>query len=138
MMMVYFSKGWGQGDPGGTHMAGEEDESKIIFEPYNLDNSMAIFHDGQKAAYGVRLITKNVIHQAFQMTLENFSTTSGWSGGNPKWFTAMSFSLEVDLNFIISLVLTFCEFNIFFLENKIETFQINIEIFLSNYYKVPD
>lgn len=84
MMMVYFSKGWGQGDPGDTHMAGEEDESKIIFEPYNLDNSMAIFHDGQKAAYGVRLITKNVIHQAFQMTLENFSTTSGWSGGNPK------------------------------------------------------
>lgn len=45
--MIYFSKGWQKGDPGGTFMSLEEDESTIIFEPYNLDNSVALFLDGQ-------------------------------------------------------------------------------------------
>ena len=32
VMMVYFSKNWKQGDPGGTYIASKADESKIIFE----------------------------------------------------------------------------------------------------------
>lgn len=80
IIMLYFSKGWQKGDPGGTYMASDMDESTIIFEPYNLDNSMALFHDGPKAAHGVRYIEKNVVRQAFQICLENYSS-SGWSGG---------------------------------------------------------
>ena len=41
-------------------MASEPDESSIIFEPYNLDNSIALFHDGPKAAHGVRYISKDI------------------------------------------------------------------------------
>lgn len=73
IIMLYFSKGWKKGDPGGTYMASDIDESKIIFEPYNLDNTMAIFHDGPKAAHGMRYITKDVVRQGFQITLDNFS-----------------------------------------------------------------
>jgi len=80
ILMVYFSRGWKKGDPGGTYMASGEDESKIIFEPYNLDNSMAIFHDGPRAAHGVRLITKDVERRALQITLEEYSPKSGWTG----------------------------------------------------------
>lgn len=79
VLMIYFSKNWNKGDPGGTYMATEEDESSIIFEPYNLDNSMALFHDGPNAAHGVRIINKDVIRQGFQITLEGFTPTSGWS-----------------------------------------------------------
>jgi len=82
IMMVYFTKGWEKGDPGGTYMASDIDESKIIFEPYNLDNSLALFHDGSKAAHGVRYILKNVERQALQITLEKYSDETGWSGGN--------------------------------------------------------
>ena len=40
IVFFYFSKGWEKGDPGGTYVASEADESKIIFEPYNLDLSL--------------------------------------------------------------------------------------------------
>jgi hypothetical protein len=82
IMMVYFTKGWGKGDPGGTYMASDTDESNIIFEPYNLDNSIALFHDGPKAAHGVRYISKDVERYALQITLEGFSDEEGWSGKN--------------------------------------------------------
>jgi hypothetical protein len=82
IMMVYFTKGWGKGEPGGTYMASETDESKIIFEPHNLDNSLALFHDGPKAAHGVRYISKDVERQALQITLEKYSDETGWSGEN--------------------------------------------------------
>lgn len=81
ILMIYFSKNWENGDPGGTYMATEEDESKIIFEPYNLDNSMALFHDGSHAAHGTRYITKDVDRRALQITLEGYSEKDGWSGG---------------------------------------------------------
>lgn len=83
VLMIYFSKNWSKGDPGGTYMANDLDESQIIFEPYNLDNSMALFHDGPKAAHGTRYITKNVVRQALQITLEEYSDAKGWSGGTP-------------------------------------------------------
>jgi len=80
IMMIYFSKGWQKGDPGGTYVTPEEDESKMIFEPYNLDNSMMIFHDGPYAGHGVRYIEKNVERRAVQIYLEEYSTKTGWSG----------------------------------------------------------
>ena len=84
VMLFYFSKGWQKGDPGGTYCAYEEDESKIFFEPYNLDNSMIIFHDGPLAAHGARYITKDVTRQAFAVNIENYSNEKGWSGGIDK------------------------------------------------------
>ena len=79
VMMFYFSKGWKKGQSGGTYMASEEDESKIIFEPYNLDNSLALFQDGPKAAHGTRVISENVERRALQITLEEWSEKDGWS-----------------------------------------------------------
>ena len=81
ILMIYFSKNWLKGDPGGTYMATEEDESKIIFEPYNLDNSAALFHDGPNAAHGTRYITKDVDRRALQITLEGYSEETDWTGG---------------------------------------------------------
>jgi len=77
--MFYFSKNWPLGEPGGTYMASEEDESSIIFEPHNLDNTMAIFHDSPFSAHGCRLITKNLERRALQIVFESFSEEEGWS-----------------------------------------------------------
>lgn len=81
IFMVYFSKNWKKGAPGGTFMATDTDESSIIFEPYNLDNTLALFHDAPNAIHGVRYITENVERRALQITLEEHSPESGWSGG---------------------------------------------------------
>ena len=64
-------------------MASDTNESSIIFEPYNLDNSVIIFQDGPKAVHGIRLITKDVERRALQITLEGWSPELGWSGGDP-------------------------------------------------------
>ena len=80
IFMVYFSKNWKDGDPGGTFIATEDDESSIIFEPYNLDNSVVIFHDGPKAMHGARYIKKDVERRALQITLEHYDEKTGWSG----------------------------------------------------------
>ena len=82
VMMFYFSKGWKQGQSGGTYIANDIDESTIIFEPYNLDNSLALFHDGPKAAHGTRLISENVERKALQITLEEWTPENGWSGAS--------------------------------------------------------
>ena len=79
ILMIYFSKNWKKGDPGGTYITPEEDESKMIFEPYNLDNTTIIFHDGAHAGHGVRYITKDVERRAIQITLEKYSSNTGWS-----------------------------------------------------------
>ena len=55
--MLYFSKNWKKGDPGGTYIATELDESSIIFEPYNLDNTAVFFQDSPNAAHGARYIS---------------------------------------------------------------------------------
>lgn len=82
VLMFYFCKDWKKGDPGGTYMASKPDESSIIFESYNLDNTMAIFHDGPYSAHGMRYIEKDVVRQGFQITLEHFSPTHGWSSNS--------------------------------------------------------
>ena len=79
ILMIYFSKNWKKGDPGGTYITPEEDESKMIFEPYNLDNTTIIFHDGPHAGHGVRYITKDVERKAIQIYLEKYSPETGWS-----------------------------------------------------------
>jgi hypothetical protein len=84
VFMMYFSKNWKKGDPGGTYMANDEDDSKILFEPCNLDNTLALFHDGPKAMHGMRLITEDVERMALQITLEEYTEDKGWSGSNPE------------------------------------------------------
>ncbi len=84
IMMLYFSKNWKDGDPGGTYISTEEDESTMIFEPYNLDNSVMIFQDGPNAGHGVRPIEKDVERKAVQVYLEEFSEKDGWSGTKAK------------------------------------------------------
>ena len=79
IFMVYFSKNWKKGDPGGTYVTPEEDESKMIFEPYNLDNTGIVFHDGPHAGHGARYITKDVERRAIQIYLEKYSPETGWS-----------------------------------------------------------
>ena len=79
IMMLYFSKNWKKGDPGGTYVTTEEDESKMVFEPYNLDNTAVIFHDGPHAGHGARYITKDVERRAIQIYLEKYSPETGWS-----------------------------------------------------------
>jgi len=80
IIMPYFCKNWEHGDPGGTYISTTEDESKIDFEPYNLDNSAIIFHDGPYAGHGVRRIEKDVERKAAHIYYEEFSDESGWSG----------------------------------------------------------
>ena len=91
IVFIYFSKNWEKGDPGGTYLsdvgaAAVDDqyfatgESKIVFEPYDLDNTSLFVLDGPEAAHGVRKITKDVERRAIQLTYEPFSTTDGWYG----------------------------------------------------------
>ncbi len=61
----------------------------LLFEPYNLDNSIALFHDGQKTAQGTRMITNNLERRALQITLQESIDLGlkefyvAYSGGNP-------------------------------------------------------
>lgn len=80
ILMMFFSKNWKKGDPGGTYVCLEEDESTMVFEPYNLDNSVMIFHDGPQAGHGVRPIEKDVERKAIQIYFEEYSEEKGWSG----------------------------------------------------------
>ena len=84
IMMIYFSKNWKEGQAGGTYVAPVEDESKIIFEPYDLDNSMVVFHDGPSSAHGVRPITEDVERRAVQVYLEGYDPLKGWSANQIK------------------------------------------------------
>lgn len=69
-MLIYFTKNWKQGEPGGTYMCTEEDESSIIFEPYNLDNTMVCFEESPYSWHGSRYIERDVIRQAIQLTMK--------------------------------------------------------------------
>jgi len=80
ILMMYFSKDWVKNDPGGTYVSTTEDLSSLVFEPYNLDNSMMIFHDGPNSGHGVRPIKKDVERKAIQVYLEEYTEQNGWSG----------------------------------------------------------
>jgi len=68
-IMLYFSKNWQKGDPGGTYICKDEDESSIIFEPYNLDNSMVCFEQTPRSFHGTRYITKDVSRRGLSIAL---------------------------------------------------------------------
>ena len=80
IMLFYFNKNWPKGEGGGTYIATEEDESALIFEPSDLDNTMMVFQDGPNSAHGVRYITKDVVRQGFQLEMQTYSVEKGWSG----------------------------------------------------------
>ena len=80
IVFLYFSKNWEEGDPGGTYLSNETNGSKILFEPYELDNTALFVLDGPEAAHGMRKIIKDVERRAIQLTYEPFSTTNGWYG----------------------------------------------------------
>ncbi|MGB6785769.1 MAG: 2OG-Fe(II) oxygenase [Nitrosotalea sp.] len=69
-IMLYFSKNWQKGDPGGTYICKNEDETSIIFEPYNLDNSMVCFEETLGSWHGTRYITKDVTRRALGIALK--------------------------------------------------------------------
>jgi hypothetical protein len=68
-LLFYFSKGWQKGDPGGTYVCETDDESSILFEPYDLDNSVVIFEETPHSWHGTRYITKDVVRQALAVAL---------------------------------------------------------------------
>ena len=68
-LLVYFAKGWKHGDPGGTYLASDEDESSILFEPYNLDNTCVIFAETSRSFHGSRYMTQDAKRQSIQFTL---------------------------------------------------------------------
>ena len=80
IVFFFFSKGWQKGDPGGTYLASEPEESKIFLEPYNLDNTMVMLHDGPDSVHGVRYITKDITRKCLQIYFEEYSEKDGWSG----------------------------------------------------------
>ena len=84
ILMLFFSKNWKKGDPGGTYVTPDDTESNMIFEPSNLDNTAIIFQDGPHAGHGVRQITKDVERRAVQIYLEKYSSETGWSAYNKK------------------------------------------------------
>ena len=63
------SFGWKKGEPGGTYIASEEDESTIVFEPYNLDNSWICFAETPRSWHGSRYQTHDTPRQSIQFTL---------------------------------------------------------------------
>ena len=78
IVFIYFSKNWSKGDPGGTYLSDGRNESKILFEVDDLDNTALFLLDGPHAAHGVRQITKDVEKRAIQLTYEPFSMKDGW------------------------------------------------------------
>ena len=93
IIFVYFSKNWEEGDPGGTYLSDGLDESEIVFEPSNLDNTALFVLDGPKAAHGMRRITKDVERRAIQLTFEP-KTSDGWySSASKKPFEPIDLEL---------------------------------------------
>ena len=68
-VLIYLAKGWKHGEAGGTYLASDEDESSIIFEPNNLDNTCVIFAETPRSFHGSRYMTKDTKRQSIQFTL---------------------------------------------------------------------
>ena len=67
--LAYFVKGWKSGQPGGTYVSSEEDESTIVFEPYNMDNTWMCFAETPKSFHGSRYQTHDTPRPSIQFTL---------------------------------------------------------------------
>jgi len=92
-VFVYFSKNWEDGDPGGTYLSDGVDESKIIFEPDDLDNTALLVLDGPEAAHGMRKITKDVERRAIQLTFEPLTNDGWYNAANKKPFEPIDLEL---------------------------------------------
>ena len=68
-ILAYFAKGWKKGEPGGTYISENEDESSIIFEPSDLDNTWICIAETPQTWHGSRYIEKDVIRNSIQFTL---------------------------------------------------------------------
>ena len=77
-MFFYFVKDWQQGDPGCTYFASGEEDSDILVEPYNLDNTMTLFRDADNAYHGVRYIEKDIERRSVCVIMERFVEEEGW------------------------------------------------------------
>ena len=66
---TFFGKGWKKGQPGGTYISSEEDESTIVFEPYNMDNTWMCFAETPKSFHGSRYQTHDTPRPSIQFTL---------------------------------------------------------------------
>ena len=93
IVFVYFSKNWESGDPGGTYLTDGVDESKIIFEPDDLDNTALLVLDGPEAAHGMRKITKDVERRAIQLTFELLTNDGWYNAANKKPFEPIDLEL---------------------------------------------
>ena len=77
-MFFYFVKNWKQGDPGCTYFASGEEDSDILMEPYNLDNTMTLFRDADNAYHGVRYIEKDIERRSVCVIMERHNEEKGW------------------------------------------------------------
>ena len=77
-MFFYFVKDWKQGDPGCTYFASGEEDSDILVEPYNLNNTMTLFRDADNAYHGVRYIEKDIERRSVCVIMERFTEGKGW------------------------------------------------------------
>ena len=77
-MFFYFVKNWKQGDPGCTYFASGEEDSDILVEPYNLDNTMTLFRDADNAYHGVRYIEKDIERRSVCVIMERYDEEKGW------------------------------------------------------------
>lgn len=77
-MFFYFVKNWKQGDPGCTYFASGEEDSDILLEPYNLNNTMTLFRDADNAYHGVRYIEKDIERKSVCIIMERFTEGKGW------------------------------------------------------------
>ena len=68
-VLIYFAKDWPKGAPGGTYISEGEDESTIIFEPTDLDNSWICFSETPNSWHGSRYMTHDVPRPSIKFTM---------------------------------------------------------------------
>tara|TARA_B100000029_G_scaffold133968_1_gene128108 strand:- start:8492 stop:9148 length:657 start_codon:yes stop_codon:yes gene_type:complete len=68
-MLCYFAKTWENGLPGATYISSEEDESTILFEPYNLTNTCMCFAETDHSFHGSRYMNHDLPRPSIQFTL---------------------------------------------------------------------
>lgn len=70
-VLMYFAKGWKRGDTGGTYISKtDEDETDIVFEPTNLDNSMIAFKETPISFHGSKCVTSDIVRHSIQFTMK--------------------------------------------------------------------
>ena len=67
--LIYFAKDWPIGAPGGTYISEGEDESTIVFEPTDLDNSWICFAETPNSWHGSRYMTHEASRPSIQFTM---------------------------------------------------------------------